>query len=264
MPPKIFVGNVYGRSIEVDHHSSLLRLFRFPNVMFRPGYNDALLCRARSKTATRFLESDADVHVSIDGDIVFAAEDVQQIADQACNPETPIVGGVYVTRARLGGLCRPTTIFNDDEPIEFSDDPTPRPVKWLATGFMATHRRVFETLAKDLPLCHPIEDWSFYPFYQPFVTDGPNGPIYLSEDYALCERARLAGFGSFVNPSVRLMHFGQHGFRLEDMTIAEPPTQPIQLTRTSEGRYRVETYDLGEDHAEPQPSAERPAVLLAR
>ena len=61
--PTIFLGPAYGRYIEPDHIQSMNRMLRHP-VMYAPTWNDALLCRARAKTATHFLlETDYDVHV---------------------------------------------------------------------------------------------------------------------------------------------------------------------------------------------------------
>lgn len=236
--PSIYLGPAYGRYIEPDHIQSMHRMLRYP-VTYAPAWNDALLCRARSKTATAFLlDSACDVHVSIDSDIVFDPQSVLQIAEQAV--EYGIVAGLYVTRA-AGSLCRPTSIFETDVPIEFGTDPTPVPIKWAATGFQAVHRRVFERLAQDLPLCHPTEHWRLFPFYQTMVVDGPNGPIYLSEDFAFSERARRAGFQTYLNPAVRLLHLGQYPFRIEDLGKAEDPALPVRMTYMADGRYRYET-----------------------
>ena len=241
--PTIYLGSAYGRYLEPDHLQSLMRMLRHP-VTFAPTWNDALLCRARSKAATHFLmETGADVHVSIDSDIVFDPASVLQIATQA--HEYGIVAGLYVTRAG-GKLCRPTSIFETDVPIEFGTDPTPVPIKWAATGFIATARRVFERLAQDLPLCHRAEAWKFYPFYQPFWIESDRDPedtLYLSEDYAFCERARRAGFQTYLNPAVRLLHLGQYPFRLEDLGQPERPPAPVLMTYQADGRYRYEVAD---------------------
>lgn len=216
-------------------------MLRYP-VTFAPTWNDALLCRARSKTATHFLlESKADVHVSIDSDIVFDPQSVLQIAQQA-HDLGGIVAGLYVTRAK-GGLCRPTSIFEADVPIEFGTDPTPVEVKYAATGFMATPRKVFEKLAEDMPLCHPSEWWRFYPVYMPMIVDGDNGPEYLSEDFAVCERARRAGFKIYINPAVRLLHVGHYPFSLNDLGQPEPTAAPMRLTYQADHRYKIERAD---------------------
>lgn len=242
--PRVYLGPAYGRYIEPDHIQSMNRMLRHP-VTYAPTWNDALLCRARSKTATHFLlETDADVHVSIDSDIVFDPASVFQIAQQA-HELGGMVAGLYVTRAP-GALCRPTSLFETDVPIELGTDPTPIPIKWAATGFLATPRIVFETLAKDLPLCHRSEPWKFYPFYQPFWVPSERDPedwLYTSEDYALSERARRAGFQVYLNPAVRLLHLGQYPFRLEDLGKPEAPAAPVRMTYLPDGRYRYEVRD---------------------
>ena len=238
---KVYCGPVYIRHVEGDHFRSMLRLLRYPNVVFTPEWNDALLERARAKALTHFLlDSDCEVYLSIDGDILYSADQALQICEQAMTHD--IVAGTYVTRSR--DRCFPTTLQEDNIPVRFAEDPTPVPVKWCATGFLAIHRRVVEKLIKraDVVLCHPTEDWRFYwPLFSPFVVKGPNGPILLSEDYALCERAREEGFQCYVNPSVRLGHIGQYAFALEDMLYPPPPQMVMTLTRQEAGNYKIES-----------------------
>jgi hypothetical protein len=250
-PPKpltIYAGNIYGRGVEPLHWMSMdaLRSASFQRehgvrVMFRPNWNDALLCRSRSVTATAFLlKSDADVHVSIDGDVIFEPQQVAQIARQAV--EYGMVGGIYITRSRAD--ARPTSIFEPGQTIVFGADPTPQPVRWVATGFLATHRRVFERLAEDLPLCHEDREWSFYPFYAPFWVENERtgGTLYLSEDFALCERARRAGFTPHIAPNIRIYHYGGHPFSLEDCVRKPLEEREIAVTYQEDGRFRFETH----------------------
>ena len=112
---------------------------------------------------------------------------------------------------------------------------------------MAMEGRVFEKLSKDLPLCH--KDWtdrgqdtSFWPFYMPRVIEWGGEIIYGSEDWALCHRAREAGFGIWLDPSIRLGHMGQVMFTLED--IIRPPrpdAQPLILRRLADGTIQTST-----------------------
>lgn len=244
---KVYIGSAYGRDLPADHVNSIFRLCHYPGVMWRPEFNDALMCRVRAKAMTRFLlDSDADVFLSIDDDIVFAADKALEICEQAMTHD--IVAGQYVTRSRE--RCFPTTCQEDGIPVRYGDDNyEPVPVRWPATGFLAVHRRVFEKLIKrpDVVLCHPTEAWSFYaPIWTPFIVDGPNGPIYLSEDYAFAERAKQEGFQAYLNPSVRLLHLGQYPFKLEDQTFPPPPPQSMTMTRLSNGKYRIETAEIEE------------------
>jgi hypothetical protein len=251
-PLKVFIGNIYGRNVEPFHWQALdaLRSAKQQQdlgirVRFQPHWNDVDVARARSVTATSFLlDTDFDVHVSIDGDILFEPWQVAQVAKQAV--EYDMVGGLYITRSRAEP--RPTTIFRPGETITFGADPTPKPVRWLAGGFIATHRRVFERLASELPLLHPEEPWRFAPFYAQFWIDGPRGhQIWMSEDYALCERATQAGFTPHVAPNIRLYHLGLHAHRLEDC-IQRPMTErEVAVTYGWDGRFKFEAHHCTDD-----------------
>lgn len=244
---KVYWGSSVGRGYDPDHVDSIVGLLGHSRHQFywKPLSGDALIERSRSRSATRFLDSDADVFVSVDTDIIFNYADLDTIIDQAITHD--IVVGAYVTRSPIHTF--PTSLVTKDTPITFSDDPTPVPINWGATGFMAVHRRVFETLVSkgDLPLCHPHDSLRHRPFYLPFITADPAGdPIMLSEDFAFCERARRAGFTTYLNPAVRLGHLGPYCYRLEDMALTLPQAQPLTLTRLSDDvppKYRVEPFD---------------------
>ena len=236
---KTYIGSIVWRTLEPAHVKALVPLLREEGFSYWPMTGDALVERARSISATHFLRhSDADVHLSIDSDIVgFTVEDTKRICEQAMTSD--IVAGVYVCRSAIRTF--PATFYEDGVRVLHGFDHTPVPVKWAATGFMAVHRRVFERLAQDLRLLHPNDgDRSFYPFYLPFEYEMEDGePILLSEDYAFCERAKRAGFGCYVNPAVRLGHVGQYIYRLEDTAQPQVDPQPIALTRQGK-RWRIE------------------------
>jgi hypothetical protein len=239
---RIYLGGAIGRYFERDHVGSILRLLRRPEVVtYAPRFNDAAVDRARSQCATEFLlDSDADVLLQIDSDIVFDPADAVRIAEAAVTHD--VVGGVYVTRGK-GKDCYPTSLVANGTRVEYGNDPTPVPALYVAGGFTAIHRRVYARLKDDLPLLNAKEpNGRFYPFFLPAWCDGEDGaPIYLSEDWAVCHRAREAGFGVWIDPSVRLLHLGQQPYRLEDMLQPEPiPTQWMALTRHAGGLYHRE------------------------
>lgn len=250
MTASIFAASIAWRHLEPEHDGCMKQLVQHPQVEFYyPKYGDALLCRSRSQVATRFLlESDCDVLLTVDSDITFEVEDAIAICEQAM--ENDIVAGLYTTRSR-GVTCKPTSIWERGQEVAFANDPTLAPLLWASGGFMAVHRRVFEHLKELMPHCHEDEVYSFYPFYQPFYVKNDLGKwIYLSEDYALCQRARDAGFGCWLNPAVRLQHWGVAPFRLEDMAVKEPPTMEMRLTRTADGGYDREFPDW--ENAKPK------------
>lgn len=243
---KIYVGGAIGRYVEPDHHISILSLL--PTIyqrtghaaIYKPSVNDAMLDRARGTCATRFLEkSDADVLLSLDSDVVFQAEDAIRVCEAAM--EHGIVGAIYVTRGK-GKNCYPSSLPVDGQRVYFGNDTTPVEYRYVATGFVAVHRRVFEALAKrdDCPILHASSDlYRFRPFYTPFWYDflGLGEQMYLSEDWAFCDRAAQEGFKSYIDPSVRVQHLGLWPFKLEDMLREDLATQPLWLTRESSGLY---------------------------
>lgn len=241
---KIYFGGCVGRYYEPDHVNSMMRLVRRPEVVrYAPRFNDAAVDRARSQCATQFLlDSDADVLLQVDSDIVFQADDAIRICQAAM--ERDIVGGVYVTRGS-GRHCFPTSLIANDRRVAYGNDSSPVAARYLAGGFVAAHRRVFERLCLDFPLLNSDEEnMRFYPFYIPMWAPGETGTMqYLSEDWAFCHRAKAAGFGVWIDPSVRLLHLGLHPYRLEDMLTEEVPTQWMALTRHQGGSYKREALE---------------------
>ena len=190
---------------------------------------------------TKFLlESECEIWFTVDGDIVFDPQDVQMLCEQAVTHD--VVAAQYVTRSRY--LCTPTSTQLEDVPILYGGDPTPIPIKWAATGFLAVHRRVVEKLVKrgDVQLAQPKDPLRrhYTNIFTPFTVQGPNGPIYLSEDYAMCERARREGFTIHVNPAIRVGHVGQYMFTLNDMNYPPPENLPMMVTRQANGSYDIE------------------------
>lgn len=240
---KVYWGSSVGRSYDPHHVKSIVAWVGNTkhDMIFNPATGDALIERSRARSATTFLlETDAEVWLSVDSDIVFEWSDLDLLAEQAVTHD--IVVGAYTTRSQERPFI--TSLAELNTPIEFAADPTPIPIKWGATGFMAVHRRVFAKLAETFPLYHPTDPTKHYPFFLPFGYETGGVPIMLSEDWAFCEYAKRAGFTTHINPSIRLGHMGAYTYRMEDL-IAPPPIEakPLRLTRTSDGspsNYRVE------------------------
>jgi hypothetical protein len=209
---KIYFGPAVGRSYEIDSLNCVLKLLAGGDVLFRPQCNDALVSRSRSIAASQFLKSDADVLLIIDTDIVFLAEDARRLCAEALKMQRPMVG-LYSSRSD-GDKKMPTSCLLRGQTI-CSEDATPTLIRWGATGFMAIPRAPLVRLARDLPLCHADREWAFRPFFMPFVADNDDGePIYLSEDYAFCERAAQVGFPTYCLPDIKLLHIGPYPYSL--------------------------------------------------
>jgi hypothetical protein len=206
--------------------------------MSPPLFNDAAIDRARSRGATYFLEqTTADVALWIDSDIDFHDTDALAICQQAMNPETSIVTGIYPTRSASQAI--PASRMLRDHPYTFGADPTPQPIIWAAGGFVAVHRRVYARLAEepDMGVLHPADRvLRMRPFYLPMAgRDEDENPIYLSEDWAMCERARRVGYPSFANCAVELMHVGTYRYSVSNLFTQPKITRPIRFTRRADG-----------------------------
>ena len=239
---RIFLGSVAWRNAEIQHMQSMLQLWNHlseQKIDFQDGtvVGDALISRSRSIVASAFLRSNCDVLLTIDSDIWFRPQDAVKLAEEAFRYH--MIGSMYVTRS----ATRPQpAVLLPDEPVYFDDSAKPLTVRFISTGFMAVHRSVFERVSKTLPMCHKGwndqgSDTSFWPFYMPFVLpDDHEENLYLSEDWAFCERARQAGYKIWLDPSIRLGHVGNYMFTNEDLAReARHDPAPMRLTREPGG-----------------------------
>lgn len=162
------------------------------------GWNESLVHRARMEMTAQFLKTSHTHMMWLDADIEFTPEDIAKV----WNLNADIGVGVYPMKKRDacwyaawkdGELVKDLSRF--DGPVE---------VDYAGTGFMMIRRDVIEKLT------------SLHGTYE-----GPNGQvpaIYMtpihnggleSEDYHFSRIAREAGFKVIMDPSVRLVHWGQ-------------------------------------------------------
>lgn len=235
---KIYLGSPIYRQPEFAYHTSIIRLERLLNqlddVELDYGYvpGDADVSRARNVAASAFLKSDADVLLTIDSDIWFRPVDAVELCRKAM--EQDIIGALYMVRSLK--TKQPAPLIAQGQTVTLQAGEPPVEVTFLATGFMAVHRKVFKKLAESLPLCMQSTNLPFWPFYMPFHIPWPgDGHLYLSEDYAFCQRSREAGYKIWLDPSIRLGHMGQREFRLEDLVTDFPEPMPMRLTQRDNG-----------------------------
>ena len=234
---KIYLGSVTWRNVEVPHYTSMVQLHEFcwkNGIEIEEGIvrGDALISRSRSIAASSFLRSDADVMLTIDSDIRFNPVDAVALCAKAL--EFKVIGALYMTR----NVATQPALMLPNAPVTFDSNAEPIEVPYVSTGFMAVTRKPLEALRDTLPLCH--ESWgetAFWPFYMPFVKEWPgDGHIYLSEDWAFCQRVRDAGFEVWLDPSIRATHHGDYPYTLEDLMRPPKPSEtPLQLTRAEDG-----------------------------
>lgn len=236
---EVLVCSPVWRAREEANVLALMNLFTHPEFTMSPAlFNDADIGRARSRGATYFFEqTTADVCLWIDSDIDFRDEDALTLCRQA--EEHGIVAGIYPTRRESQAVPASRLLF--DYPYVFGNDPTPQPIRWAAGGFVAVAREVYGALIHEDADCRQVlhaddAQLRMRPFYLPMIGLNDDGSaMYLSEDWAFSERARLAGYPSYANCAVELVHVGGYRYGLKNLFTQPQIVRPIRFTRTDEG-----------------------------
>lgn len=221
------------RTIQVGCLDSMLKtmMCKNPKVTVSNAMGDALIDRARSREASYFLRNtEDDVLLMIDDDVQFNPLDAIKVARLAYEKKGIACGAYIIKREQFQWItCKP---LEDSPPIIFGTDSVPVEVKWPGTGFLAIHRNVLQDMIDEsknfeeyhpnhLDFLHPT-DLKFWDFFMPMKYKFPNGDkIELSEDWAFGEKARNIGYKIWLDPSVRLTHWGLYGFTLDDLCRPE-------------------------------------------
>jgi len=251
--------------------------------------NDSLICRARDKLALSFLESDAQWQLQIDDDIIFpyglgpnlaqfyhnwmdkdtfdlflnegvfklalSMNAIDEILRSGIQDGKTIVGGLYFWRGGVKNFNQAASIVPMNDDGSFALEFKLRPDNYietdkLATGFLLTHRSVYEDIQKKFPELEyevPINtpgktSWGFY---LPNITQekrmGPDKKeedysFYRSEDYAFAWRAKQAGHSPVLNMNLLLGHLGTHIFSFFD----RPTLQKIMFDLHNNPQHTIE------------------------
>lgn len=168
---------------------------------------------ARNEMASDALHDGFESILFIDSDLGFDPRDALRLL---ARPE-PVVSAFY---AKKGPREMASIVADGVAEIHFGpDSPGPYPLKYAAAGFLRVHASALRQLITELklPLCNL--DWGrgCWPFFQPMITDNASGhPHYLGEDWAFSHRLRQVGITPLADASIRLYHFGRHGFSWEE------------------------------------------------
>lgn len=194
------------RSVSLPTHGCVMELFATPshNRWREQRGGEAGIARARSVQASRwFRETNDDVFLMLDDDIVFAPEDANSIVDR-CRAGYDVIAAAYPT----GDASHLAIRTLGDSSLRFGPDEEPREMRHVATGFFAVHRRVIAAMVEVLPLCNSNTSWAFWPFFGFAVESDPEAGGYnnLSEDYYFCNRARALGFKVYLDMSIAVGH----------------------------------------------------------
>jgi hypothetical protein len=234
--PLIVVGTpCYGGQAGQGYVLSLLELLRCAqggafdmDVVLLGG--DALIARARSVVAARFLDTPGATHLLfVDADISFRPEQVLRLlradkdfvaafyplkqVDWAAIPARAIAGEPLKAAglSYVGTLCPGAARRVEDD---FAT------ALYAGTGFQLLKRAVFERLIAaypetkftrvDTPAHLMPGDKNLYALFDSVID--PETGTYLSEDYAFCRRWRAAGGEIWLDLKSRLTHTGPQDF----------------------------------------------------
>lgn len=216
------------RGFNVDAMTNTMQLYgqKKHTITWLPMKGDALIDRARSRVASFFmLETNNDILFFVDDDGAFKTEDVIKTIEHV-RDGMDICGGMVMLKKpqqmKMGQIDK-NILFFKDQKVTFSRNSKPVEVNMIGTAFIAIHRRVFQKMIEEkiVPYCHPT-DLKFWPFFQPYPKEiEPGKWIYLSEDWAFCDRARKLGFKVWLDPSIFITHHGDYGWDISDC-LREP------------------------------------------
>ena len=195
--------------------------------------HDSLITRSRNKIVSAFLDMPQATHLFfIDADISFKPEAVKRLLDF----DQDVVAGMYPIKnidwQRFRGHARPDATETElrEQGLNFVGTPLAgegREAKdgfvtasYAGTGFMLIKRRVLERMIAAYPetkyeLAHTYprvakQSPNQYALFDCMIEKGSN--IYLSEDFAFCNRWRALGGKIWLDTETRLTHTGVYAY----------------------------------------------------
>jgi hypothetical protein len=153
----------------------------------------------------------------IDTDIGFDADAVEGLRSH----NLPLVAGLY---PQPGGRSLACHLLPGTDKLVFGAAGGLVEIEFAGAGFLHVRRAAYEAIRDRLalPLCNTRFGRGLWPFFQPtWIPEEPSaagGPThrYLTDDFAFCHRARLAGLKIMADTSLRLWRTGSYGFGWED------------------------------------------------
>jgi hypothetical protein len=216
------VSSIFGEQVFARQRGHTLRLVNSDG--------DSLLPRRRSIALSSFYErTKDDVIVTVDHDVAWRPGGVVAVAERALELDA-IVGGLYSKRAYGQGFS--SRMISSDKPIQIPSNEHIK-AQWVGSGFMAIPRCVVKKMVEDpekslLSRCWDgrHEYWSFYHTMMLPHPERPDLMEYVSEDWAVCERARRVGTEIYVDLRPVIIHHGDVGFNVGDAVNSSPQAQP--------------------------------------
>jgi hypothetical protein len=204
-----------GHHIEPSVDDSLRKLESLGYTVWRK-YGWSAIDQGRCAMAQEALDAGFEHLFWIDADVAFWPYDVEKII----NLGLPFVSAPYSVK----GWPVLTTQFKEKN-VKLGENGGLYEVNYAATGFMYTHRSVYEKMAKDLNM-EKVKIWggqyNVYPYFYPILIDGE----YLGEDFAFCHRLKQVGIKLYSDTRIKLSHIGKYSYSYNFLNtgVKEEPT----------------------------------------
>ena len=182
-------------------------------------YGWSAIDQGRCVLAQEALDAGFEHLVWIDADVAFWPYDVEKLVKQ----NLPFVSAPYSVK----GWPKLTTEFVDKN-IKLGDGGGLYEINYAATGFIYTHRSIYEKVAKEFKM-EKVKIWggqyNVYPFFYPILVNGE----YLGEDFAFCYRLRQVGIKLYCDTRIRLAHIGKYSYSF-DFIDRGPKEEPKTIS----------------------------------
>lgn len=251
-PEIVFAIPCYGGMVGYRFMSSLIECFQVLQkhglrYHYRMIGNESLVSRARNALVGMFLKIPTATHLMfIDADIEFPPDAVLRLAGH----DRDVIGGPVprkmfdwegIIAAAARGDPAPWNqwshygigfAFKDNKPGQFIADKGLLKMTNLGSAFMMIKRGVFERMIEAYPETRysltgqwiqslkrdqqagaegrPTE--YNYSLFNP-IHDPDDNDVYLSEDFAFCRRWQKIGGSVWLDPTLKLNHYGSYNFQ---------------------------------------------------
>ena len=179
-----------------------------------PYVGDSLISRARCIALKNFLDSDSKWFFSVDDDIELPPHALTRLIDA----DKDIIGGIY----RLKGdkpKTNPYAIRWADGEVNVGANDIVK-VQYISTGCVMFKRDFVEELVdsyRNLWFYENMTGRKIPALYMPYIYNNE----YLSEDWALCQRAIDKDHDIWLHSGVQCGHWGLYNYKLSDLKAAE-------------------------------------------
>ena len=170
-------------------------------------HGDTMISRVRNKQMTLFYEGDYDYYFHISSDLEIVSK--ENIFDKLLSWKKDFIGALYAPSMESTFKC--TSVLAGDEKDGLF------PVKWLSGGcWMLSRSAVKEMVDANQHLIYDgdrdMTGKKVYGLFNPFIHDDNGTDLYLSEDWAFCQRWLDLDNEIFADPSIKLRHWGWKGY----------------------------------------------------